>query len=75
MFKCVLGNHYSQLGESVVKVVLEKRPRTYETKVKVKNLNNPTGRDFTKVITSSGFETVREVNSCHKCAPKELTNE
>lgn len=70
MFKCEVGNHQIGPGQSPTKLVLQTRPRTYETKLKVR-INE---RMIEKTVTSSGWEIVREVNSCQNCLPKEPTN-
>ena len=71
MFNCQIGNHLVGVGNSVVKVVTQTRPKNYENKIKVRM-----GERFVdKFVSSSGWEIVKEINSCAACAPKEQPNE
>ena len=56
MFICQIGNHITQLGQKMVKVVVATRERTYR---------NMSGK------STYGWEVVREIKACKECAGKQ----
>ena len=60
-FKCELCDKQQPTGSNPVKIVTEKRHKEYQP---IKN------RDGEVVKTPTGWEIVKEINCCFKCANK-----
>jgi len=72
MYRCELCNRQSKPRETPVRLVTEKRKRTYTVKRKFPQPDTMPGDDkfYYESEEVEGWEIAKEVNSCPKCADK-----
>ncbi len=58
MYRCQITGKMSKLGEKLNKIVVEKRPKQYKTKI----FNEDT-RKMEEIIIGEGWEIAREINA------------
>ena len=63
MFICAITKKVSKPGEKCIKIVTEKRPRTY-----YKMVYNEELREWERMISGQGWEIVKEVNATEEGA-------